>query len=91
MPVRIPSVYRPLAYAKTVSTYFIVFQVGQFSLFQFAIEGYPLLTQFGRKCIKLAIDRLAQKWDIHLCEYIALSSMDTSSSEKWRCCKLSSM
>jgi hypothetical protein len=63
--------------------------VRQLALFQLAIERHPLRTQLGRQCIELGTDRLPQEGDVHLREHGGF--LETNSSDKCRCCKLSSM
>ena len=44
----------------------------QLALFQLTVECPPLLVQLGGQGIKLCFNRLAQEWDVHLCQLLSV-------------------
>lgn len=68
----------------------VVFEVRQLALFQLAVERQPLRAQFGSQRIELGMDGLLQEGISIFASTSIFLSISTSSSEKCRCCRLSS-
>jgi hypothetical protein len=68
----------------------VVFEVRQLALLQLAVEGQPLFVQFGLQRVELGIDGWRRNGMSICASTAAFSSSETSSSEKCRCCRLSS-